>query len=69
MLPEGLVLDLSTLYRRWLLRCFGWRVVSVPYSDHATHLLGRGVPHRRDYLLRRMAACGVHPQQLRRVDK
>ena len=53
------VLDLLTIYRRWLLRSFGWRVVPLPLADHATHLLNRSLAHRRAYVERRMAECGA----------
>ena len=64
--PDGSVdqLDLATLYRRWLLRSFGWTVVAVPYVDHAEHLLDRSIRHRSQYLLARLRACNVSIEAL-----
>ena len=58
-LPPTLGLNSTTSYRRWLLRAFGWRVVPVPFSDHAQHLLSRGKSHQQKYLVARFAAAGL----------
>ena len=57
--PAALSLDLLTVYRRWLLRSFGWRVVTVPFVDHEPFLLGRSLAKRRVYVERRVRESGM----------